>query len=413
MKFITAALIALILLPAAGAAAGQTGGCPWGSPLETPYRSWAWISEFTEEDQNTWAELSGAQQSSLLKKAGNACLQADKTAGVTEAKSLAAISDETLRALAVCTGDGETRALALQKKRDNLKTVMARAKTGPLSPADLAWLKGNSIDFEGGEAAGAALKEQQQKQEKNNKKSLAKLNTKLSPLKGAGSADKISAFYDGGKTGKGAAGADSSVRLKAGAGSKIPEPQARGPKKALTYTPPPEIQLSQEFKGMEGYKDIRKKDPFTAVMNEVDKDGASGGKANAAKAATLKAVYQVSKDFNETFINNPSPNDTDVRLVIDKIKNKAKNPNDAWEIALQMRKQKDFPALRDAEHYLWSCTRTNESKWNGAATMVSTPLYSLAKMPGLRKLFFDDDTSPPSISEVKWGAKGVTECWKK
>ncbi|OGR44452.1 MAG: hypothetical protein A2X35_07000 [Elusimicrobia bacterium GWA2_61_42] len=394
---------------------------PWGAELETPYQAWAWISEFTEEDQDTWPGLSEDQQDSLLKKAEASCRQADKAAEAasgSDAKALEVISDATLARLAVCAENGEARAAALQQKRDKLGLILARAKAGPLPQADLAWLEENSLRLNDEELDKAAWRGQMQAQAQNSKKSLDKSGKKLAALKDSKAlkAEKLSSLYDGGKTGlKGPADANSAVQLKGKAGTKLstPSPLARGSKKALTSTAPPEVQLTEHFKGMEGYKEIKAKDQFTAVMKEVDKDGESGGKVNAAKAATLKAVFQVSKDFNETFINNPSPKDEDVRLVIDKIKSKAKNPDDAWEIALQMRKQKDFPALRDVEHYLWSCTRTTESKWHGAATIVSTPLYSLAKMPGLRKIFFDEETSPPSLSEVKWGTKGVTECWKK
>lgn len=416
-----AALGLVLLLTPALAPAGEPAGLPWGAELETPYQAWAWISEFTGEDQDTWTALSEDQQGSLLKKAEASCRQADKTADAAsgaDAKALEVLSDETLKRLAVCAENGEARAAALQQKRNKLGLILARAKAGPLSQADLAWLEENSLRLNDEALDKAAWRGQMQAQAQNSKKSLDKSGKKLTALKDSKAlkAEKLSSFYDGGKAGlKGSANAGSSVQLKGKTGAKLstPSPEARTSKKALTSTAPPEVQLSEHFKGMEGYKEIKAKDQFTAVMKEVDKDGESGGKVNAAKAATLKAVFQVSKDFNETFINNPSPRDEDVRLVIDKIKSKARNPDDAWEIALQMRKQKDFPALRDAEHYLWSCTRTTESKWHGAATIVSTPLYSLAKMPGLRKIFFDEETSPPSLSEVKWGTKGVTECWKK
>ena len=186
----------------------------------------------------------------------------------------------------------------------------------------------------------------------------------------------------------------------------------RGPTRKLIAHKPPVLEISEDLQGMKDYAQINKENKFTGAMAEVDKDGASGGTVNAAKAAGLKTIFQISKDFDETFLNNPSPKDEDVRMVIDKIKSKAKNPDDAWEIAKLMRDKRDFPALRDAEHYLWSCSRTTGSKWDGAATLVVTPLYSMAKLPGLRKIFFDDATSPPSVSEMKWGAKGVKDCWK-
>jgi hypothetical protein len=135
-------------------------------------------------------------------------------------------------------------------------------------------------------------------------------------------------------------------------------------------------------------------------------------KIKAAGYATLKSVYSVSKDFDETFMNNPSPKSEDASRVIDRIKEKAKSPQEAREIAYQMRNKRDFPALRDAEHYLWACSEASESRWKAAQTMITTPMYSAAKLPGLRSIFFDENTSPPSASEIKWGWKGAKDCVK-
>jgi len=417
----TELFLALFLLPLRPLiAAGAGEGVPWGSETDGQYRAWDWISAFTEEDQNTWDGLAADGQEAVLKRAGDACLAADRASLAAQTRgdagALSALPDETLDQLSVCVENGKARAGVLREKRDRLNQIILRSKNRPLSQTDLNWLEANSIRLQDPSLNDAAASGEIERQNKTAQKRNRNAEKKFSKLKDGKSLTSagLASIYDGsGSKGKDSPQYPDTVALKDEKNAKLslPGPETRGPRKKLTSSAPPELALTEEFKGQKGYAEINKENKFTGVMDEVDKDGASGGTANAAKAAALKTVFQISKDFDETFINNPSPKDADVRLVIDKIKNKAKNPDDAWELAAQMRNTRDFPALRDAEHYLWSCARTTGSKWNGAATLISTPLYSIAKLPGLRKIFFDDATSPPSGSEIKWGAKGVRDCW--
>ncbi|HAH31408.1 MAG TPA: hypothetical protein DCL44_03735 [Elusimicrobia bacterium] len=399
----------------------QAGKILWGSKLETPYLSWDWISSFTDEGKDTWAELTADKQKAALHKAQSACGSADNAARAAEgpnAYAITGLSDTSLENLSVCVEKGEDRAQRLREKRDKLKQIIQRSKTGALRGSDTAWLEEKGIKLEDSSFKDQTSLKENEKQNKANKRITQGSEQKFSKLKSEQSrSGGLSSVYDGSKAKGGVASDNGTVALKSGKSDKLstPKPDERLSKKKLTSSPPPNPvdKLTDEFKNKEGYADINKKNKFTPVMAEVDKDGESGGKLNAAKAATLKAVYNVSKDFDETFINNPSPKNEDVRTVIDKIKSQSKNPEEAWQIAKQMRDKRDFPALRDAEHYLWSCTQTTGSKWDGVATAISTPLYSMAKLPGLRKIFFDDNTSPPSLGEMKWGVKGVKECWNK
>jgi hypothetical protein len=228
-------------------------------------------------------------------------------------------------------------------------------------------------------------------------------------------ADRLSKIYDGQTTPAGNP-ADAAVRLSGSAGTRPGQRTITAARPLRKAPPPPETRLTEEFSGMPGYSDIKKENDYVKVMKEVDKDGedaaAKGRKIKAAGYAALNSVYSVSRDFDETFIHNPAPKDEDVQRVINRIKSSAKNPDEAWQIAYTMRQKRDFPALRDAEHYLWACSEANESRWHAARTLITTPMYSAAKLPGLRKIFFDENTSPPSLSEIKWGWKGVKDCAK-
>jgi hypothetical protein len=404
---------------------------PWNAPAyNTQFK---YFQEQQTQDQASWAartpedqkiELDSVQAASLKRQNQmvnyyNAAMEKWDSGQLRE--YLNSVKDRDLKAVSLWLG--QEQGAALSRKFSLLRDTTRKSGQG-LNEADLAalepYLKPDAInEMKAQKPAADSVKKSGETDKDKTGMEPSRSGKALGDFAGTEpsklSAGKFSSLYDGsGSAGKDPAPDPDTVNLQAKNDSKLSTggTETGTPRKKLTSTAPPALELTNEFKGIEDYAEINKKNKFTGVMEETDKDGASGGAANAAKSAALKSVFQVSKDFDETFINNPSPKNQDVRTVIDKIKDKAKNPDDAWNIARQMRNSRDFPALRDAEHYLWSCAQTTESKWSGAATLIVTPLYSAAKLPGLRKIFFDDTASPPSVSEITWGVKGVKDCWK-
>lgn len=409
-------LLGFALLMAPDAARCGQEPVQWGARVSDEYDLWGWITSFADEDERTWDSLPRDQRNALLKKASDACSEAGRdlaSCDQSDGDAILALSHTKLARMEACRAGGEAAA-GLKEKRLRLSVIRHKAAAGRFDQADLDWLRDNGITMRLDKYQSEKLTKDQDGRSKQSKQTAAAADKKYAALKGGKlDAAGLSKAYDGGKAG--AAGAGDAVALSGKHNSAPPDPGKRAPQKKLAYTPPPDMQLSEEFKGMKGYAEIKKENPYTGVMAEVDKDGEAAVKKSKIKAAgyaTLKSVYSVSKDFDETFVNNPSPKNEDVSKVIDRIKSKAKNPQEAWEIAYQMRNQRDFPALRDAEHYLWACSEASESKWKATRTIITTPMYSAAKLPGLRKIFFDDNASPPSVSEIKWGWKGATDCVK-
>jgi len=421
--FLAPILLILALTPAAvHAAEEEPSPVQWGERVSDKYRLWDWISAYTEEDPDSWPELSAAEQSAALKKAETACAWSDKArasaAGTSDAAAIMALPDTAFPYMEVCLADGESSAAALKEKKDRLALIKQKAETGNLSSADINWLEQNNLQLAEGTVQNAATQKELEAQGSRQQKINGAADKKYGALKdkkNLGSAG-LKDLYDGNKSKP--AGEDTAVQLSGKKGKQLAPPSTgdRSSKKKLSFAPPPEVQLTEEFKDMKGYKEMKKENTYNKVMDEVDKDGAEaaakGSKMKTAGYATLKSVYSVSKDFDETFINNPAPKDEDVQKVIDRIKSKAKNPDEAWQIAYQMRNQRDFPALRDAEHYLYACSEANESRWKAARTVITTPMYSISKLPGLRSVFYDENTSPPSFSELGWGLKGAKDCVK-
>ena len=413
----SAALALLLLAAAAPAAFCAAGSAAWGSRVSGTHDLWSWIETYGDEDRDSWASLSRAEQDSLLKKAAAACDAADErlasAGGRGDGDALLSLSQAELGGLGACYGPGA--AAGLKARQQRLAQIKAKAAAGRYDESDAAWLRANGLTLRLDKKSEKALQDDQAKRAAQQKKAAAAAKKKYSALDKKGlTGAELGAAYDGasGRDGGGAAGVKLSARKTAAAPK--PEERKQLQKKTVAYTPPPAMALTDKFKGEKSYADMKKENTYEKVMSEVDKDGvaaaAKNKKIKSAGYATLKSVYAVSKDFDETFVNNPSPRKEDVSRVIAAIRTKAKNPQEAWEIAYQMRNQRDFPALRDAEHYLWACSEASESRWKATQTLITTPLYSAAKLPGLRKIFFDENTSPPSVSEIKWGWKGVTDC---
>lgn len=412
-------LILLALAALAPAAFCAPEGAAWGTRVSESYDLWGWISAYTDEDRDSWDALTPAERDALLKKAAGACSRADERAGAagTDGEAILRLSGTDLEYLGACSAAGAGRADDLRDKQRHLARIKSRAAEGRFDQADMDWLSASGLTLRLDQKKNDSLQADQAARAQKQKKTGDDVKKKYSALdKKDLTGAELGKAYDGG-SGRGA-GDESAVKLSAAKTAAAPKPEARGQlqRKTVASTPPPAVELTDKFKGMKSYSDMNKENTYNKVMNEVDKDGvdaaAKNQKIKSAGYATLKSVYAVSKDFDETFVNNPSPKKEDVSKVIASIKAKAKNPQEAWEIAYQMRNQRDFPALRDAEHYLWACSEASESRWKATQTLITTPMYSAAKLPGLRKIFFDDTTSPPSVSEIKWGWKGVTDCVK-
>ena len=89
------------------------------------------------------------------------------------------------------------------------------------------------------------------------------------------------------------------------------------------------------------------------------------------------------------------------------------DPDVAWEESLQDRNQidpKNIP-LRDAEHYWWARAQVQNSPWylkpykwfQQTLCTLGYSGYKLARSP------FVDNTTPPSLREIKYGLKGAWE----
>lgn len=412
-------LMLLALAALAPAAFCAPEGAAWGTRVSETYDLWGWISAYTDEDRDSWDALTPAERDAILKKAAAACARAGERADAAGAdgEAILRLSQADLGHLGACSADGARTAGDLRAKQQRLAQIKSRAAAGRYDQADMDWLKANNLSLRLEKKSDEALQAEQAARAQKQKKTGDAVKKKYSALdKKNLTGAELGKAYDGG-SGRGA-GDESAVKLSAAKTAAAPKPEARGQlqKKTVASTPPPAVELTDKFKGMKSYSDMKKENTYEKVMNEVDKDGveaaAKNKKIKSAGYATLKSVYAVSKDFDETFVNNPSPKKEDVSKVIDSIRTKAKNPQEAWEIAYQMRNQRDFPALRDAEHYLWACSEASESRWKATQTLITTPMYSAAKLPGLRKIFFDENASPPSVSEIKWGWKGVTDCVK-
>ena len=417
MRTLTTLVLLAALLPASGRCEQEK--TPWGAQVSRDYNVWGWIASYTDEDEGSWDSLTPAERAAIVKKASAACAAAgrdlDSAAAQTDGEALLAVPAASVKRIAACGNGGENAAAGLAEKRARLALIKQKSAAGRFDQEDAAWLKENGLTLrQDPDQSKAAAKEHAQRSAQQKKASDAAAKKYAAFGKKNLDAAGLAKAYDGGR-GKGA-DADGAVALSGKHKGSLPEPGERVSQKKLSYTPPPEMQLTDEFKGMKSYGDMKKENTYNKVMDEVDKDGADAAAKNkkikSAGYASLKAVYAVSKDFDETFVNNPSPKSEDVKTVIDRINSKAKNPQEAWEIAYQMRNKRDFPALRDAEHYLWACSESSESRWKAAQTMITTPMYSAAKLPGLRKIFFDENASPPSASEIKWGWKGVKDCVK-
>ncbi len=411
-------LLLLIALNPAAARCGEEAS-RWGSQVSEDYNVWGWIAAYTDEDEDSWDALTPAERAALVKKASAACAAAGRelaaAEGQTDGEALLAVQPAALKRVASCEAGGKDAAAGLSQKQRRLAAIKQKAAAGRFDQGDADWLRENNLTLRMDSAQADEFGKKKALNAEKQKKTSEKVEKKYGALnKKDLDAESLAKAYDGG--GAKAGGADGSVALSGKHASAPPDPGKRGPQKKLSYAPPPEMQLTEEFKDMKGYGEMKKENVYNKVMAEVDKDGedaaAKNKKLKSAGLASLKAVYSVSKDFDETFVNNPSPKNEDVKKVIDRINSKAKNPQEAWEIAYQMRNKRDFPALRDAEHYLWACSEANESRWKATRTIITTPLYSAAKLPGLRKIFFDENASPPSASEIKWGWKGATECVK-
>ncbi|HBB67319.1 MAG: hypothetical protein A2X28_10715 [Elusimicrobia bacterium GWA2_56_46] len=252
----TELFLALLLLPLRPlVAAGAGEGVPWGSETDGQYRAWDWISAFTEEDRNTWDGLDADGQEALLKRAGDACLAADRASLAAqtrgEAGVLSALPDETLDQLSICVENGKTRAGALREKRDRLNQIILRSKNRQLSRADLTWLEANSIrlkDPSFNDAAAAGEIERQNKTAQKRSRNAEKKYSRLKegkPLTSAG----LASIYDGsGSKGKDSPQYPETIALKDRTNAKlsIPGPETRGPRKKLTSSAPPELALAPD-----------------------------------------------------------------------------------------------------------------------------------------------------------------------
>lgn len=392
----------------------------WGEEQETEYRVWTWLAERKGHSEESWKTLRPAFQraevTDAVKVCGRAAKQASYADGSAGGEPLIKMTDSELVDIDKCLDDGPAVAGDLREKRARLFRIKAKAAEGRFDEEDADWMAETGLTLRLDRDRAEALTGDAAARRERQQRTHAAAGSKYSRLGGNLDRGTLSGVYDGGKT-SGAAEGPAQVRITAGAGGPGPlKAEARLPQKKLSYTPPPEMELGEKFRDMEDYGDLSRESTHNKVMAEVDRDGAeaagAGKTVRAAGYAALKSVYSVSKDFDETFINNPSPKPEDVERVVTSIRAKTKNPQEAWETALKMRNARDFPALRDAEHYLWACAEADESRWKAARTVITTPLYSAAKLPGLRSIFFDDKTSPPSFSEIKWGWKGVKDCVK-
>jgi hypothetical protein len=432
---ITRAVIAFLMLALAGGYSFAAGPVAWNSrDYQSEFKLFTEVKAF---DRAAWEALPPAQQEAELQRAKEPAARrlASLTAWYEAAMRpwntqalkgyTAAIKEKDLQAAELWLGRDAARELA--KKMAAVRAALKKAPAEGLNAADekalAPYLTPEAIaDLRAMRVAAGSAADAKKKGAAPVAASGEKLQ-KLSSSLPAGDPAALNKFFDGSTSRGGTTSGDSAALSSPSAvtavtsnGSTPYGTPRTMPKKRFSIPPPPAQQLTEDFKHMRGYADINRDNQFRSVMKEVDKDGessaAKGEKMKSAGYATLRSIFAVSKDFDETFINNPSPKDEDVRKVIDRIRSAAKTPDDAWQIAYQMRAKRDFPALRDAEHYLWACSEASESRWKAARTVISTPLYSAAKLPGLRAVFFDDTTSPPSVSEMKWGLKGVKECVK-
>jgi hypothetical protein len=428
MKLPVYILMALLALPAAGGAAAEK--VAWKDPRHAA--QFCYFIEQGSPDEKAWEAMPAEAQEAEFRKAEYPA--ARKLEALTKwyggvmrkwttgqlRNYTAKVTRQDLDTVKLWLGD--YKAAEMKKKLTVTSTALFKAERGGLQPGDdvtlAPYLTPIAIGDLHGIKAAQALRAQTgapDAKEEARKAELSARLDKLSSAVGQPSSGGSSKFFDGSKTASGAPVYAGSQPVKPVTKSVTSAPAAL-PVRARYVPPSPADTLTQEFSGQRGYQDMKKDNEYRKVMKEVDKDGedaaAKGRKIKAAGYAALNSVYNVSKDFDETFVHNPAPRDADVQRVIDRIKSNSKNPDEAWQLAYTMRQKRDFPALRDAEHYLWACSEANESRWHAARTVITTPMYSAAKLPGLRKIFFDDDTSPPSASEIKWGWKGVKDCVK-
>ncbi|MDA8132676.1 MAG: hypothetical protein M0011_14325 [Elusimicrobia bacterium] len=236
-------LVLAVLFLAQPAFPGEAVKVRWGSEVSQDYTVWRWIGAFTDEDESSWDELDAKQQTKVLNKALRACGKAqDKLSvsrGKIDGKALLAVSDGDLEYIGACFKDGEAAAAAVQEKRDKLAAIKARVDKGIYDQDDIAWLKEQNITLaprpQNGEEEAKQLKERAKKQEKIS----AAANKKYGKMKDM-DASGMGAVYDGGSGRKG--DQEGGVELsEAKLGGAPPAPEARGPKKKLTFTAPPSM----------------------------------------------------------------------------------------------------------------------------------------------------------------------------
>lgn len=238
------ALAALLAPPAALCAERKTA---WGERVSEKYDVWAWLSEYTGEDRESWAELGREQQAAALAKAKAGCEKAGAklaaTRGQTDGMAILALTESDLGQIGVCVSDGAAIAASLEEKKARLADIRARALTGKYPEADMQWLKENGITMpqEGGPAAEERA-DREARTAKSRKQKEDAARQKYGKLKGQ-DAKGLGQLYDGG--GSGAAGDTAAAADLSGAKGKnpaLPRPGARTPvTKSLTSTAPPAL----------------------------------------------------------------------------------------------------------------------------------------------------------------------------
>lgn len=223
-----------------------TGRTDWGAPVSEQYDIWGWMSAYGDEGADTWDSLSAAMQERLLEKAIAACERSDARLGATNnqtnGKAILSLSAADLEQMGVCLKNGRAVSSALEEKRARLAEILGKADNGVYDEADMAWLRRNGITLEHNAPARTERTRQREARARRQEKISAAADKKYGKMRGL-NADGLSNAYDG-TDGTGHGGGDAAEIDLAGKkpkGMAALNPEARGPKKKLTSTAPPEI----------------------------------------------------------------------------------------------------------------------------------------------------------------------------
>ena len=233
------ALAALLAPPAAFCAEGKTA---WGTRVSENYDVWAWLSEYTGEDQESWADLGRDQQEAALTKAKAGCERAGSKLAATRNQSdglaILSLTESDLGQIGVCVKNGDAIAASLEAKKARLASIRAKASKGNYSDADMLWMRENGITLPQESSAAEEKAARQADLAKSRKKKYDAAQKKYGKLKGQ-DAQGLGQLYDGGKT-SGAADPTASADLSGAGGKRLamPKPEARMPTKSLTASAP-------------------------------------------------------------------------------------------------------------------------------------------------------------------------------